>query len=144
MLAKLVNRTDICHEISHLGISFLMGVALNHHPFLDGIFYYKPSSYWGTPMAMETSICQHLLGQNGTPCPARRWDRFLMQLGNPHHQVPVGGPKLGSSVDAEPSRSPASGRVPKMLGHRSYHISTCKVCIYLFLIEDPISKYSYE
>ena len=26
-----------------------MGVLLNH-PFIDGIFHYKPSSYWGTPI----------------------------------------------------------------------------------------------
>ena len=31
-----------------------IGVAPNH-PFVDGIFPYKPTSYWGTPMAMETS-----------------------------------------------------------------------------------------
>ena len=31
-----------------------MGVPPN--PFLDGIFPYKPSSYWGTPMAMETAM----------------------------------------------------------------------------------------
>ena len=26
----------------------------SHHPFLDGIFPHKPSSYWGTPMTMDT------------------------------------------------------------------------------------------
>ena len=30
------------------------GGTPSHHPFIDGIFPYKPSSYWGTPMAMET------------------------------------------------------------------------------------------
>ena len=36
-----------------------MGVPLNH-PFLFGMFPYKPSSnYWGTPMTMETSISIH-------------------------------------------------------------------------------------
>ena len=38
-----------------------MGVSINggtpvHHPFLDGISPYKPSSYWDTPMTMETPI----------------------------------------------------------------------------------------
>ena len=27
-----------------------------NHTFLDGIFHSKPTSYWGTPMAMETTI----------------------------------------------------------------------------------------
>ena len=27
-----------------------------NHPFLDRIFQYKSSSYWGSPMTMETSI----------------------------------------------------------------------------------------
>ena len=30
-----------------------IGVPPNH-PFLDGIIPYKPSSYWGTPMTVET------------------------------------------------------------------------------------------
>ena len=36
----------------------------SHHPFLFGIFRYKPSSYWGTPMTIETSrqeICAGVL-----------------------------------------------------------------------------------
>ena len=34
-----------------------MGGPLNH-PFFGGIFPCKPSSYWGTPMTMETPICR--------------------------------------------------------------------------------------
>ena len=30
-----------------------MGVPHYYHPFLDGIFPYKPSSYWGSPF-MDT------------------------------------------------------------------------------------------
>ena len=38
-----------------------MGVSTNggtpsHHPFIDGIFPYKPSSYGGSPMTMESLI----------------------------------------------------------------------------------------
>ena len=33
-----------------------IGVPPSSHPFLDGIFPYKPTSYWGTPMAMDTPI----------------------------------------------------------------------------------------
>ena len=32
-----------------------IGVPPNH-PFLDGIFAYKPTSYCGTPMIMETPM----------------------------------------------------------------------------------------
>ena len=32
------------------------GGTPSHHPFVDGIFQCKPSSYWGTPF-METHIC---------------------------------------------------------------------------------------
>ena len=33
-----------------------IGVPPSSHPFLDGIFPYKPTSYWGTPMTMEIPI----------------------------------------------------------------------------------------
>ena len=33
------------------------------HPFIDGMFFYKPSSSWGTPMTMETSIFSHGIRQ---------------------------------------------------------------------------------
>ena len=33
------------------------GGTPSHHPFLDGIFPYKPSSYGGSPMTMESPIC---------------------------------------------------------------------------------------
>ena len=33
-----------------------IGVPPSSHPFLDGIFPYKPTSYWGTSMAMDTTI----------------------------------------------------------------------------------------
>ena len=29
----------------------------SHHPFLDGIFRYKPSSYWASPMTSWTPPC---------------------------------------------------------------------------------------
>ena len=49
------------HDVEelNLGVS-LNGATPSHHPFIDfidGIFhykYYQPSSYWGTPMTMET------------------------------------------------------------------------------------------
>ena len=42
----------------HTNLHPYMAVSWNRstpspHPFLDGIFTYEPSSYWGTPMAME-------------------------------------------------------------------------------------------
>ena len=35
------------------------------HPFLFGSFHYKPSSYWGTPMTIETS--RHEIGAGVLP-----------------------------------------------------------------------------
>ena len=41
----------------YLDVSKVMGgYPQINHPFAIGIFHYKPSSYWGTPMTMETSI----------------------------------------------------------------------------------------
>ena len=52
---SLVNKnSDI---IRHLYGGFLSHRGTpSHHPFLDGIFPYKPTSYWGTPMTMEIPI----------------------------------------------------------------------------------------
>ena len=33
-----------------LGFPWLWGYPQENHPFLDGIFHYKPSSTWGTPI----------------------------------------------------------------------------------------------
>ena len=42
-----------------------IGGPPSHHPFLDADFpYYKPSSYWGTPMTMETPICHWAAVEN--------------------------------------------------------------------------------
>ena len=38
---------------THMGVSWNRGTP-SYHPFSIGIFPYKPSSYWGTPMTMET------------------------------------------------------------------------------------------
>ena len=46
----------LSNQIDHLGVS-INGGTPSYHPFLDGICPYKPSSYGGTPMAMETPIC---------------------------------------------------------------------------------------
>ena len=45
--------------ISNLGVSWNGGTPT--HPFLDGIFHHKPTSYWGTPMVMETTIFQLII-----------------------------------------------------------------------------------
>ena len=42
--------------LQHVGVS-INGGTPSHHPFLDGILPHKPSSYGGTPMAMETLMC---------------------------------------------------------------------------------------
>jgi hypothetical protein len=40
-----------------MGVSNVMGGTPLYHPFIDRDFLSKkPSSYWGTPMAMETPI----------------------------------------------------------------------------------------
>ena len=63
-----------------LGISHssLMDVSANggtpsHHPFLDGIFRYTPSSYWGTPILGNHHICfrsLQVLTANGSSVPS--------------------------------------------------------------------------
>ena len=43
--------------ISQYGGFLSPGGTPSHHPFLDGIFPYNPSSYGGTPIVIETPIC---------------------------------------------------------------------------------------
>ena len=57
------------------------GGTPSHHPFLDGIFPYKPSSYCGTPMAMETTILDGFT-RNIKKCPGHA--KMLSRYGTMH------------------------------------------------------------
>ena len=56
-------KTTFIDDYIHLGVS-INGGTPSYHPFLDGIFPYKPSSYWGTPIygSLSTRI-YHLFPQ---------------------------------------------------------------------------------
>jgi hypothetical protein len=71
---------DVCYPTQRTYIWGLpkIGVPLSH-PFLFGIFHYKLSSYWGSPMgSIETSITAWLHGL---------WNAIAMQVPIAHgHQ----------------------------------------------------------
>ena len=71
---KNLRKSNSCYHISYaITINIISGVSplitrvithllsgMNHqvdHSFIGGIFHYKPTSFWDTPMTMETSIC---------------------------------------------------------------------------------------
>ena len=60
-----LNYQTSLHDQSNMVIEPTFEGFLSHrgtassHAFIDGIFLDKPSSYWGTPMAMEPPIIHH-------------------------------------------------------------------------------------
>ena len=56
------------HHFGDLGVS-IHGASPSHHPFLGGIFPYKPSSYWGTPIygtpIWLAMVCSKMGSQGG-------------------------------------------------------------------------------
>ena len=104
------NRTYRFFTVQFTEVSWVIGVPPNHHLFVDGISLNKPTSYWGTPMTMETTIYQDYMNYIPDSWWFRRWNppdmvNLWSQIHKTMDDLPERGGAEITQVQVKPQRN---------------------------------------